>query len=541
MVRQLNSIFWQAAILAAFLSAAGVARGQLAITEIMVNPGGDDTLWEWVELRNTSAAAVDLSGWIFQDDDGAGLIASNIQSTSQNTLVPAGGVAVLYPGNSLNFTPQRFLDAWGGGITLIGVNSFGNGLANGGDAIGLWPNVADYLLDALPGTTSPRRTFAHAAASVNYDPIQGFPAATAGRSIAWNGTGIPATAANWVSSANGALGAYVSVQTTLPGAAINDVADRGTPGAVPAGGAAEGLLISEVMYDPASAEPTWEWVEVFNNTGAPIDFGATPYVFDDDDDASLSAENVKSGTIAQGATAVLFNASPNNSNTLANMTAAWGGGVNFIPVITWTDLTNTGDTVALWSSLSAYQGETQSMTAPRRTTNNAAAVVAFDDDTMLGWPANNDASSIFLNNLTSNPATPASWTRANSTNSVTPQPVLGTVIDHPGNDIGSPGFVPGTVVTPLLGDYNGNGAVDAADYVVWRNALDTSTTLPNDETPGAVDAADYQVWRTNFGHAAGSGSATASTSVPEPAIAVLLLIGWAAICVTPPRSRRARR
>ena len=60
-------------------------------------------------------------------------------------------MAVLYPGNSLNFTPQRFLDAWGGGITLIGVNSFGNGLANDGDAIGLWQNLADYLLDAYRG------------------------------------------------------------------------------------------------------------------------------------------------------------------------------------------------------------------------------------------------------------------------------------------------------------------------------------------------------------------------------------------------------
>ena len=63
---------------ALFLSAAaGPASGKLAITEIMVNPGDDvDALWEWVELRNTSAAAVDISGWIFQDDDGAGLIAS---------------------------------------------------------------------------------------------------------------------------------------------------------------------------------------------------------------------------------------------------------------------------------------------------------------------------------------------------------------------------------------------------------------------------------------------------------------------------------
>ena len=59
----------------------------------------------------------------------------------------------------------------------------------------------------------------------------------------------------------------MSVQTMLPGAAINDVADRGTPGTVPGGGAAAGLLITEIMYDPASAEPDWEWVEAVQQYG----------------------------------------------------------------------------------------------------------------------------------------------------------------------------------------------------------------------------------------------------------------------------------
>ena len=37
---------------------------------------------------------------------------------------------------------------------------------------------------------------------------------------------------------------------------------------------------------------------------------------------------------------------------------------------------------------------------------------------------------------------------------------------------------------------------------VW----DTSTTLPNDETPGTVDAGDYDVWKSHFGQSlAGSG------------------------------------
>ena len=46
-----------------------------------------------------------------------------------------------------------------------------------------------------------------------------------------------------------------------------------------------------------------------------------------------------------------------------------------------------------------------------------------------------------------------------------------------------------------VGDYNANGVVDAADYVVWRDALGTSAMLPNDPTSGTVTQEDYLVWR----------------------------------------------
>jgi hypothetical protein len=65
------------------------------------------------------------------------------------------------------------------------------------------------------------------------------------------------------------------------------------------------------------------------------------------------------------------------------------------------------------------------------------------------------------------------------------------------------------------GDYNNNGTVDAADYVVWRRNLNQSVTLPNDPTPGTVDANDYNVWRTNFDNSAGSLNPTAWNSLQE--------------------------
>ncbi|HVT29348.1 MAG TPA: PEP-CTERM sorting domain-containing protein [Lacipirellulaceae bacterium] len=51
---------------------------------------------------------------------------------------------------------------------------------------------------------------------------------------------------------------------------------------------------------------------------------------------------------------------------------------------------------------------------------------------------------------------------------------------------------------PANGDYNNDGVVDGADYVVWRKNLGASVTLPNDATPGTVTQADYDDWRANF-------------------------------------------
>jgi hypothetical protein len=89
----------------------------------------------------------------------------------------------------------------------------------------------------------------------------------------------------------------------------------------------------------------------------------------------------------------------------------------------------------------------------------------------------------------------------------------------------------------LPGDYNVNGEVDAADYVIWRERMATLSTLPNDTTPGWVQPVDYSVWRANFSRTAGIGSAIGSTSVPEPASFACAAIGVAIIML----KRRPRR
>jgi autotransporter-associated beta strand protein len=78
---------------------------------------------------------------------------------------------------------------------------------------------------------------------------------------------------------------------------------------------------------------------------------------------------------------------------------------------------------------------------------------------------------------------------------------------------------------PVPGDYNENGIVDAADFVLWRKSVGPGS-LPNEGgiSPGVVDDADYNFWRSRFGATDGAGAALGSSAVPEPASALLAVV-----------------
>ena len=90
-----------------------------------------------------------------------------------------------------------------------------------------------------------------------------------------------------------------------------------------------------------------------------------------------------------------------------------------------------------------------------------------------------------------------------------------------------------TVLTASLqGDFNNDGTVDAADYVVWRKNNGSQ--------------ADYTLWRANFGktdvsRAGLSVTEPPPTAVPEPATLVLLLIAASSIRLRRRQSRREWR
>lgn len=85
------------------------------------------------------------------------------------------------------------------------------------------------------------------------------------------------------------------------------------------------------------------------------------------------------------------------------------------------------------------------------------------------------------------------------------------------------------------GDFNDDGLVDAADYVVWRKFDGTGIDLPNDgDLPGDIGPAEYGMWHENFGSGGSAGGSPGN--VPEPAAATLFVLGLIG-CVA---SRRRR-
>jgi hypothetical protein len=538
-------------IVLSLTAGAQFARAQLHFTEVMHSPRGDDALWEWVEIRNLSSMAIDLDEYVFDDDDDSDLDEANILASNGNTIVPAGGVAILYPADKLEFSPARFTDAWGGGISLIPVDGFT--ALTPTDAIGLWASHGEYKADMI-GTSQPRRAFASAAVVLNYST--GFPSATNGRSLAWKGSGSVANSANWVVSMageNGAPGPYeevVSMETSIGSAPVNSVADLANPGIKPTGTAAAGLLITEIMYAPETppnagwSSTDFEFVEILNNTAATIDFAVKEHVLDDPV-GELAGSNVKSGSVGVGQLGVLFNGT---KLTPDDMVSIWGPG-NYIPVTPWPSLNNMGgDTVAIWDDFESKYLEEELDEDERRGHETALAWVDYKTTAMEGWPAIVPGNAISLTSLSADPHDGESWRRANQEGempiSFNALPLLRDgVVDHPGDDVGSPGKVAGVPVDELIGDYNNDGRVDAADYTVWRNNLGAAgSTLHNRDSAniGSVGTGDYNSWKERYGDSLfGSGGLAGSLPVPEPAsgaVMILVLCAAASHCAQRRRS-----
>jgi hypothetical protein len=79
------------------------------------------------------------------------------------------------------------------------------------------------------------------------------------------------------------------------------------------------------------------------------------------------------------------------------------------------------------------------------------------------------------------------------------------------------------IVAPSQGgDFNDDGSVDAADFVMYQKLLGTPVSMPNSTNPNWAVPADHEMWQNNYGSNYGSGSIeepVAPTSIGSGAVA----------------------
>ena len=131
----------------------GPAVGDLVITEVMQNPSAvSDSAGEWFEIKNVSAAPIDLDGWTISDDG------TNTHVIASTVVVPAGDYVVL----------GRNADSGANGGVTVNYEYSSYVLANGDDEVILTsPDAVEFdRIEYDGGATWPDPT----GASMNLDP-----------------------------------------------------------------------------------------------------------------------------------------------------------------------------------------------------------------------------------------------------------------------------------------------------------------------------------------------------------------------------------
>ncbi len=289
---------------------------------------------------------------------------------------------------------------------------------------------------------------------------------------------------------------YLHAKTSLgkEGFNENEINSTTTANKINPGSIVPQLLITEIMYNPASTEDDWEWIEIYNAGATSIDL--TGFVVDDNNGSAHAAANIAGGIIDSGASAILYNA---DDLTETEFLDAWGD-VVLIPVTNWTAmaLNNGGDTIGIWESFADYSGDNEAHL-------NTIEDVTFDDAS--GWPSDDGAGSIFLNDLTADNNVGTNWTL--STDGAT-TPLFSAYTSNAlggnsGADVGSPGvmataiqslLISEVVVTPTAGEF-------IEVYNPNATAMDLSNVFITDATFAADGTYYYNIVT---GSNAGGGS-----------------------------------
>lgn len=356
---------------------------ELIINEIHYNgndgAGFPDTDWEFIEIYNNGATAVDLNGFVLQDDDGV------FYTFGTGDQIAAGEyiVAAL---NAATFA--------GGGYQVF--EWVGGSLTNGGDGpIQLLDNLTNVVDEVTYDDATPWDV-----AADGFGPSLELINETLDNSLAesWCATGGPD---------NGTPGAINSCYTLDTDGCTNPAADNFDPGAITDDGSCliggctdpaalnfdpeatyddgtcvfmvDDIVINEIHYNPCGDQgddTVYEFIELYNNSGASVDL--TGWTLSNALDHTFGAV-----TMADGEYIVV----------VVDATADVWAGVSY-QVIQWTSggINNTGETITLSNDLGIVVDE-----------------VTYADSSP--WPISADGfcSSLELIDFTTDNADAANW------------------------------------------------------------------------------------------------------------------------------------
>ncbi len=182
------------------------------------------------------------------------------------------------------------------------------------------------------------------------------------------------------------------------------------------------VIISEIMYNPAGAEPRTEWMELYNRGTETVDLSS--WKFDDEDNTNWTA--IPAGTLLPvGKSAVIYNSF---FNTLSETQFR-------------TDWAVPSDAIVvgvLWGDLNNSPGTGNEVIRLRDAGGTDQRVVNYDDDGTV-WPAPANGPSIYLKDVTNDNTVGANWARSVTGTDFARNPTS-TIFNAA--DVGSPGRVP---------------------------------------------------------------------------------------------------
>ncbi len=241
-------------------------------------------------------------------------------------------------------------------------------------------------------------------------------------------------------------------------------------------------------------------------------------------DSSIRVDNGTSGT---GDT-VLYGATAGNERALGSLSSASLKSQYGVALVNTSNHTYDSFTLAYtgeqWRDGGNASAVPNKLTFEYSTTAASLTDAGFTADTSLDFTApisNTTADAVLDGNLGANQASLSHTISGISWGPGQTLYLRWTDANETGNDDGlaldNLSFSAASSVPQSTGDYNNNGEVDAADYVVWRKTLGTTVTPysgADGDGNGTIGQGDYDFWRSNFGNVIplGSGSGALNAS-----------------------------